>query len=170
MRYDTTSTQAVKVRVAIAAVLAIAVAGCGSSGTSSSSATAFAADFSKDRTEFRQLGKELANALGGAQSRTNAQLATELGRLGNRAQAQAAKLKQLDPPTPYKAVLDKLTAGLSAVASDLHRISRAAIRNDSQTATAATRQLLAQSAQVKADDRAISDALRSQAKRSQTQG
>ena len=56
------------------------------------------------------------------------------------------------------------------MASDLHRISRAAIRNDSQTATAATRQLLAQSAQVKADDLAISDALRSQAKRSQTQG
>ena len=144
-----------KARLAIAALLATAVAGCGSSGMSQSNLTTFAADFSKDRVQFRALGKELANALGGAQSRTDAQLATKLARLGKRAHAQAAKLAQLDPPAAYKAIVDKLTAGLSAVAVDLHRISRAAIRNDAQTASTATRRLIAESARVKAADVAI---------------
>jgi hypothetical protein len=48
------------------------------------------------------------------------------------------------------------------VAADLHRISRAAIRNDAQTASTATRQLISESAHVKADDVAISHALRTQ--------
>lgn len=162
MRHGTRSTHAVKARFAIAALLATAVAGCGASGMSQPNLTTFAADFSKDRVQFRALGKELANALGGAQSRTEAQLAAELALLGKRAHTQAAKLKQLDPPAAYKAIVDKLTAGLSAVAIDLHRISRAAIRNDAQTASTATRRLIAESARVKAADVAISDALRAE--------
>jgi hypothetical protein len=149
----------VKARLATAAVMAIVLAGCGDSGNSGPSLSTFAAGFSKDRVQFRQLGVELAQALGGAHSRTDAQLATELARLSKRAHAQANKLKQLDPPADYKGKVDKLTNGLSAVALDLRRISRASVRNDAQTASEETQALITHSARVKAADVAISRAL-----------
>jgi hypothetical protein len=148
----------VAARLAAIAVLATAVVGCGSS-TSGGSLSVFAAGYSKDRVQFRQLGTALANALGGAQSRTDTELANELARLAKRARTQVAKLKQLDPPAKYRDHVNELTAGLSAVALDLQRISRAAVLNDAQTASEATQALIVQSARVKAADVAISDAL-----------
>ena len=145
--------------MATAAVLALVLAGCGDSTTTTSSLTTFAAGFSKDRVEFRRLGVDLAQALGGAHSRTDAQLATELAHLSKRARAQADKLRQLDPPAAYRDSVDKLTAGLGAVALDLGRISRASRRNDAQTASDATHALIVHSARVQAADVAISKAL-----------
>jgi hypothetical protein len=166
VRYGTSPTEAVKGqvrgvkgRLATAAVLAIVLAGCGESGNMGASLSTFAAAFSKDRVQFRKLGVELAQDLGGAHSRTDAQLATEMAQLSKRAHVQAVKLKQLDPPAAYKNSVNKLTIGLSAVALDLRRISRASIRNDAQTASEATRALIAHSARVKAADVAISKAL-----------
>jgi len=166
VRYGTRPTEAVKGRVngqlkgrLATAVLALVLAGCGDSATTGPSLTTFAAGFSKDRVEFRQLGGDLARALGGAHSRTDAQLATELAHLSKRARVQADRLKRLDPPPAYKDIVNKLTTGLTAVALDLRRISRASIRNDAQTASDATHALIAHSARVKAADVAISKAL-----------
>jgi hypothetical protein len=139
-----------------AALTAIAIAGCGSSAPSLS---AFKSGFETDRAQFRQLGQDLQTTVGEAQHKTNAQLAAELEPLAARARQQGARLAKLKPPPSYKANLDQLAAGFDAVATDLHRIATAAVSNDAQAASTATRELIADATRVKAADLAIADAL-----------
>lgn len=138
-------------------LLTIALAACG--GASAPSGSAFRSGFKTDKAQFRRLGVDLQHAIGGAQAKTNAQLATEFDSLSTRARQQASKLAKLDPPAKYKHSLDELVAGFKAVAGDLSQIASAARANDVQGAKAATRSLVGHAAQVKAADVAISDAL-----------
>ena len=135
---------------------ALALAGCGSSGPSLS---AFKSGFAKDRTQFRQLGTDLATEITHASTKTDAQLATELGSLSSRARQQASQLSQLNPPSEYKHQLDSLVSAFHTVAADLQQISTAATKNDATTAKAYTVKLLGAAAKVKVGDTALSSAL-----------
>lgn len=173
--------------IAALAVLGIALAGCGSSSkttTSSSSASAtsstpttassssaattssaaggagaFKAAFVADRAQFRALGNSLGKSLKQAGSKTDAQLATEFQNLASRAKAQANKLSQLSPPANLKPAVDKLVTGLNDVAGKLQKIATDATNHDAASAKADTIKMVEQSAQVKAADLQISNAL-----------
>lgn len=143
-------------RALAAGLTTIALAGCGSSAPSLS---AFRSGFETDRAQFRRLGEDLQATVGGAQTKTNTQLAAELEPLAASARHQAAQLAKLKPPASYKANLDKLVSGFDAVAVDLKRIAESATAGDAQAAGAATRSLVADATKVKAADLAIADAL-----------
>src|ERR1700722_3570002 len=117
------ATLAMKIRsmTYTAALAALMLAGCGSSGNSSSStssaagstsasststsapsASTFKSGFSTDRVKFRKLGLDLQKEITTAQTKTDAQLATEIGALAVRAKQQAALLSQLSPPAKYQ--------------------------------------------------------------------
>ena len=175
--------------IAAIAVLGIALAGCGSSSnntTSSSSASAtssatptttssssaattssaatggagaFKAAFVADRAQFRALGTSLAKSLNQAGSKTDAQLATEFQNLATRAKAQAGKLSQLTPPANLTPAVDKLVNGLNTVADKLQKIATDATNHNATSAKSDTIKLVEQSAQVKAADVQISNAL-----------
>jgi hypothetical protein len=140
-----------------ATMLVIALAGCGSS--SAPSLSAFKSGFSANKATFRRLGLDLQKAIATAQSKTDAQLATDIGALSGRAKRQAASLAKLNPPSRFRADLHKLVAGFDAVAGDLRRISVAAAKRDAVSARAATVALLSDAARVKAGDSAISSGL-----------
>lgn len=141
-----------------ATVLALALAGCGGSGGPSLSA--FKSGFSADRTRFRQLGLDLEHAIAGAQSKTDAQLAGEIGALSKRAKQQASQLSRLQAPSKYQGELQKLVSALDAVGADLGHISTAATDHNVAAARSATRTLLSDAAKVKAADDGLSAGLR----------
>jgi transglutaminase/protease-like cytokinesis protein 3 len=128
-------------------------------GTGGGSKAAFKAGFVADKKQFSKLGSDVQSALTGAASKTDAQLATELGDLGDHAKAQAEELSQLSPPPRYKATLDSLVSSLNIVSVNLKKISKAATDHDVNTARAATKKLIEAAVKVKAADVAISTAL-----------
>jgi hypothetical protein len=140
-----------------AIMLTLAVAGCG--GSSAPSLSNFKTGFKNDKATFRQLGLDLQKAITSAQSKTDAQLATEIGALASRASQQASAIAKLNPPAKYKADTQKLTAGFRAVAADLRAISAAAVKHDAAKAKRATETLLADAAKVKTSDDAITTGL-----------
>lgn len=139
------------------AALVITLAGCGAG--SAPSLSAFKSGFSADKAAFRQLGLDLQKAIVTAQSKTDPQLAAEIGALASRAKRQATSLAKLNPPHRFKADLHELVAGFDAVAADLSRISVAADKHDAANAQAGTVALLSDSSRVKAGDSAISSGL-----------
>lgn len=139
--------------------LALVLAGCGGSSNNAPSLSAFKTGFQSNKTSFRQLGIDLQKAITGAQSKTDAQLATELGALATRASSQAGSLAKLNPPAKYKTYLNSLAAGFRSVAADLRKIATAADKHDATTARAATVSLLSDAAKVKTADDAISKGL-----------
>jgi hypothetical protein len=166
-----------------AALVALALAGCGSSSNSSSSTSSAAAStsasttsssapspstfksgFSTDRVQFRKLGLNLQKEITTAQSKTDAQLATEIAALAVRAKQQAALLSQLSPPAKYQSALQSLVTAFNAVAADLHKISVAATNDDGPAAKTATETLIHDSAKVKTADDVITTGLKLPAK------
>jgi hypothetical protein len=165
--------------------LALAGAGCassksttsssssaGSSSASSSSATtsssasaapsspaAFKAAFLADRTQLRQLGANLRRTIIHAGAKTDAQLATQLSSLGDRAKAQAAKLSHLNPPAKVKPTVDTLVSALKSVGDRLQKIATDASNDNAAAAKADTIKLVNQSAAVKAADDQLSSSL-----------
>ena len=140
-----------------AITLALIVAGCG--GSSAPSLSVYKTSFKQNKVTFRQLGLDLQKAITGAQAKTDAQLATEIGALATRASQQASAIAKLNPPAKYTADNQKLTAAFRSVAADLHKISAAAVKHDAATAKTATETLLADAAKVKASDDAITKGL-----------
>ncbi len=138
--------------------LALVLSGCG--GSNAPSLSTFKSDFKSEKATFRQLGLDLQKAITGAQAKTDAQLAAEIGSLAARASAEAASIAKLNPPDTYKADTQKLSAGFRSVAADLRSISTAAVKHDAVTAKQATKRLLADAAQVKSADDAITKGLR----------
>jgi len=120
----------------------------------------FKSGFSTDRTQFRKLGLDLQKAITTAQTKTDAQLATEIAALAVRAKQQAALLSQLSPPAKYQTDLQSLVTAFNAVAADLYKISVAATKNDGPAAKAATVTLIRDSVKVKAADVAITTGLK----------
>jgi hypothetical protein len=162
-----------------AALAALALAGCGSSSNSSSSASSaagsssasttsssapsastFKSGFSTDRVQFRKLGLVLQKEITTAQTKTDAQLATEIAALSVRAKQQAAQLSQLSPPAKYQSALQSLVTAFNAVAADLHKISVAATNNNGPAAKTATVTLIRDSAKVKTADDEITTGLK----------
>jgi hypothetical protein len=144
----------------------------GSSSASSSSATtsssasaapsspaAFKAAFLADRTQLRQLGANLRRTIIHAGAKTDAQLATQLSSLGDRAKAQAAKLSHLNPPAKFKPTVDTLVSALKSVGDRLQKIATDASNDNAAAAKADTIKLVNQSAAVKAADDQLSSSL-----------
>ncbi|MGH2870726.1 MAG: hypothetical protein ACRDNK_24550 [Solirubrobacteraceae bacterium] len=137
--------------------LALGLSGCG--GSAEPSLSAFKSAFKSDKETFRQLGLDLQKAITGAQAKTDAQLAAEIGSLATRASGEASSISKLNPPDKYKADTQKLSAGFRAVAVDLHSIATAAVKHDAAKAKQATKALLGDAAQVKAADDTITKGL-----------
>ena len=142
-------------------MFAAGIAGCGgrSSTASSASLSNFKSTFISDREQFRQLGRELGHAIVTARLHSNAQLATEFNAFAERANQQATRVANLNPPAKFQATVNQLRTDFKAVAADLKRIAAAARQGDAQAARAATRKLLHDASHVKAADIAVSDAL-----------
>jgi hypothetical protein len=138
-------------------LLAISLAGCG--GSSGPSLSSFKSGFSKDKTEFKKLGSDLQTALTQAGSKTDVQLATELGELSTRAKQQAATLSKLNPPAKFKTELNTLVASLKSVGGDLGKIATAATKHDATTARTLTTTLVQDAAKVKSSDTALTKGL-----------
>ena len=141
----------------VVVLLAAVLAGCG--GNSAPSLSAFKSGFAANKKSFHSLGLDLQKAIATAQSKTDTQLAAEIGALATRARQQATSLGKLNPPSRYKADLAKLTAGFKAVAADLGQIATAATRHDAATARTATLSLIRDAATVKSGDTGISAGL-----------
>ncbi len=131
--------------------------------TTSTSASTGAADFkpgfAASRATFKKLGADLGSDVQHANTKTDAQIATEFAALATRARQQAAGLAQLTPPTRYQAPIAALVSGFKAVAADLSAISEAGVSHSAKAAETATRKLLADAAKVKAADTSVSKGL-----------
>lgn len=138
-------------------VVAIALSACG--GTSTPSLSVYKAGFQSDKAAFHRLGLDLQSAIVGAQTKTDSQLAAELGAIATRAAAEARQIARLNAPARYKADTTALAAGFRGVATDLRAISSAAAKHDAASARAGTLTLLRDAAKVKASDDAISKGL-----------
>ena len=144
---------------AAVAACVLVVAGCGGSSSSQPSLSAFKTGFVAEKTAFRKLGLDLQQEITGAKSKTDAQLATEIGALATRASQQADGLAKLKPPAKFKTQLSNLVASFRSVSTDLRAIAAAAVKHDAATARAATTTLLADAAKVKSADDAITKGL-----------
>lgn len=140
-----------------AVALAIALAGCG--GSSGPSLSSFKSGFSKDKTQFKQLGTDLRTSLTQAGSKTDAQLATELSALADRAKTQATQLSKLNPTSKYKSELNTLVSSMNAVGANLKQIATAATKHDAKTARALTATLVQDAAKVQSSEEAITKGL-----------
>jgi len=123
------------------------------------SVSGFKSAYAAEKVKFRQLGSDLAKAVEGARSKSNAQLATEFQALSVRAAQQAARLANLHPPAKYMNDLAQLTTSFAAVAADLTAIASAATNGDPPAAKAATEKLVQDAARVKAHDTALTKSL-----------
>lgn len=144
------------------ALLSGALGGCG--GASAPSLSAFRTGFATQKQSFHRLGLDLQQAIATAQNKSDAQLASEIGALAQRAKAQASSLAQLNPPGPFKANLHQLEAGFNAVSADLSQIATAATKHDRTGAQSATVALIRDASSVKTADTAISSRLSAPAK------
>lgn len=138
-------------------LLAVLLGGCG--GSSGPSLSSFKSGFAKDKAQFRKLGTDLQTALTKAGSRTDAELATQLGTLSTRAKQQASQLAKLNPPAKFKSNLHTLVTSLNAVGSDLGQIATAATKHDAKTARALTTTLIHNASKVQSSDTALTKGL-----------
>jgi hypothetical protein len=138
-------------------LLAAALAGCG--GANKPSLAAFKSGFAANKQSFYSLGLDLQQAIATAQSKTDSQLAAEIGTLATRAKAQATALGRLNPPSRFQADLRALESGFNAVAGDLRQIATAATKHDATAARSATEALIQDASKVKTGDTAISAGL-----------
>jgi hypothetical protein len=127
--------------------------------TGAGGAAAFKSGFGAEKVQLTALGATLRKALTQAGSKTDAQLATELSQLSDRAKAQAQKLSQLNPSAKLKTAHDNLVKALNAVSSDLKAISEAATKHDAAEAKAATEKLVADAAAVRLSDTQLTKGL-----------
>ena len=123
------------------------------------SVSSFKSAYAAEKVKFSLLGSDLAKAVEGARSKSNAQLATEFQALSVRAAQQAARLANLHPPAKYMNDLAQLTTSFAAVAADLTAIASAATNGDPPAAKAATEKLVQDAARVKAHDTALTKSL-----------
>jgi hypothetical protein len=140
--------------------LALALAGCGgSSGGGGPSLSKFKSGFAADKIQFRKLGLDLQGAITGAGSKTDAELASELGTLSGRARQQAGQLAELAPPANYRTGLNRLVSDFHSISSDLGTMSVAASKHEVAAAKAATKTLLRDAVKLKSSDAALTSAL-----------
>ncbi len=145
------------------ALLASSLAGCG--GSSAPSLSVFRTGFSTQKQSFHKLGVDLQQAIATAQTKSDAQLATEISALARRARQQASSLGRLNPPNRFKADLQMLEGGFSAISTDLTQIAGAATKHDRTAAQSATLALIRDAGTVRTGDTAISSGLSAPAKR-----
>jgi hypothetical protein len=140
-----------------------ATAAAGAASTSTSSSTSGPADFktgfAASKATFKKLGADLASDVEHANTKTDAQIATEFGALATRARQQATDLSRLTVPATYQTPITALITGFNSVAADLTAISRAGVSHSVKSAETATKKLLADAAKVKAADNAVSKGL-----------
>jgi hypothetical protein len=144
-------------RFALAGVVAaLAIAGCGSSGPSLSS---FKSGYQKQKAQFTSLGTDLGTAITSAQSKTDAQIATEFSALSSRTSQTALQLQKLNPPSKYKQQLNALIGDFNVVAADLASIASAGTAHNASAAKSAAEKLVSDAAKVKAADRSLTASL-----------
>jgi hypothetical protein len=142
--------------VSAAVILAVMLSSCGSSGPSLST---YKQDFQKQKTQFTQLGRDLATTIQGANGKSNSQIASAFAGLATRANQTASNLRNLKPPSKYKNQNSQLAADFNTVAADLSSISTAASSNNGPSARAGTQKLLQDAANLRAVDRSLTASL-----------
>ena len=111
------------------------------------------------KTNFRQLGTDLGQAITAASGKSNSQLASEFTTLSQRATASAAGLRKLNPPSKYRSQNSSLAADFDTVASDMKAIATAASTNNASAARSESAKLVQDAAQLKSVDVSLSSAL-----------
>jgi hypothetical protein len=146
---------------ALLAAVALIGAGCGG-GSDQPSASDAQSDYSSVRAQITGLGDSIGTAINGASRETDAQLADAFAQLNDRGQAAVARLQALEVPDDLKDERQALGDALGEGTGDLADIARAARASDPAAASAAVRQLIADSQQIRdaraAFERALNDA------------
>ena len=105
-------------------------------------------DFRPLNDELLAVGGNLATALDGVESKSDAALAKQFGALATRLEDVRKQIAALDTPADLKDESKALTDKLGATTSDVEKIAEAARENDAQAAAAATVQLSSDAADV----------------------
>lgn len=148
---------------ALLAAAALIGAGCGSSSSSDEPSAADAQTaYSSVRTQISGLGDSIGTAITGASRQNDAQLADAFAQLNDRGQAAVARLQALEVPDELRDERQALSDALDQGTGDLADIARAARASDPSAASAAVRQLIADSQQIRDArarfERALNDA------------
>lgn len=158
--------------LAAALCAAALFAGCGSSTSSSTtnnstsggggstlSVGQFKQQFAAQKAQFRQVGKDLAVAIGQADHSTDAQIQAKFASLADRTASSATALRSLKAPAQYQGEVSQLASDFDAVSGDLRKISSSAGSHDAAGAKSATVSLIKHSAALKAVDTRLSSQL-----------
>jgi hypothetical protein len=114
-------------------VLALGLSACGESEKDK-----YIDDFKPLNDKLLNLGNELAQAVDGADKKTDAVLAKEFTSLATRLEAVNRDIAGLDTPAELQDEADALNSRLGATIGDIEDIARAARGNDAEEAAAAT--------------------------------
>jgi hypothetical protein len=147
---------------ALLAAVALIGAGCGSSSDDEPSAADAQTTYSSVRTQITGLGDSIGSAITGANRQTDVQLADAFDQLRARGHAAVTRLQGLDVPDSLADERQALRDALDQGTEDLGNIADAARASDASAASAAVRQLIADSQQIRdaraAFERALNDA------------
>lgn len=146
---STTAVGVTSKGLALLAVIVTAMLVACSGGDSKKSDDAFKTDAKAATAQTTQLGADLAAAVQSAGSTSDAKLAKTFEALTTRGRALVARLKALKPPNSARQEVDDLIAALTTGAKDLDAIATAVRASDAKAATAATRQIGADSPAIK---------------------
>jgi hypothetical protein len=120
---------------------AVLLGACGGSSTADQT-TKFKQGFPPVTKQFQQTSQAIGTTVEQAQTRTNAELATEFHDLAVRWQKPLNQLDALKPPASVKSEYDKLSAAAARVESDLNAISSAARTNNPPAARTSSSSLV----------------------------
>ncbi len=138
-------------------IVALALAACGS-GDKGDPAADFKRGYTAESVKLKAIGDDLSTAIGSATKMTDSQVTTTFGALAARAQASAARLRDLEPTDEAKSTLGTLENALERAAGDLRAISTAARTHDPKAAKTAAAALITASLPIR-DARADLDKL-----------
>lgn len=139
---------------------ALPLVGCGGSSSSSgSSESTYKKEFSAQKQQFQQLGRDMVTALRSAPGQSDATLAVRFAGLSSRATSTADAIRKLKPPSKFQSANSQLASAFDAVAGDLKAVSAAATQHSASAAQNASRSLVQHAAQVKQVDRQITGQL-----------
>jgi hypothetical protein len=88
------------------------------------------------------LGDDVVSSLSGAEGQTDQALATQFGKLADRAEETRGNLSELEPPEDAADQFDELIAALKRSAADLRAVASSAREGDPVGADEATRALV----------------------------
>jgi transcription initiation factor TFIID subunit TAF12 len=134
------------------------ISGCGGSSASDQTAK-FKQGFVPVVDRFRDTSRAIGTAIQQASSQTDAQIATEFGRLAARWQSQVSQLGTLKPPSNMASDFNALSSAATRAEADLKGIVAAAGTHSKSAATHAAASLVNDISSAKSASTAITDKL-----------